>query len=178
MTLNFSKISAASLAIALLASCSDGQNMTRLKQQDMEEEAMTAPEESPAPNPYAAQFPDNNMTFPPGPGQIVQFQKPYLHCGSAQTVRNPVAGFFGIGITAQQALARATAQCNESPSSFIQACERSRGVYNPAVNGPCVEMDPVQSDSIPVDLYNFGGGVYSDHISVCRVVYCSPRSEE
>ncbi len=126
-------------------------------------------------NPYAAQIPDFTMRLTPGRGQLVRFQQPYLHCGSAQTASNPVAGFFGIAVTAEQALARATSDCNAPPSSFIRACEVAGGAWTPSVNGQCLELEAVHGDSVPVDFYNFGGGVYSDAISVCRVVYCTPK---
>lgn len=164
----------------ILTSCSDRrQNSAQLRfDESGQAEEQTADAEGAGTkprDPYAAQIPDHNMRLTPRRGEGVQFQKAYLHCGSAETVRNPVAGFFGIGVTYEQALGRATADCKAPPSAFIAACEASGGAWNPGVNGQCLELVAVQSDSVPVDLYNFGGGVYSDAISVCRVVYCTPK---
>jgi hypothetical protein len=180
------------MALATLftvTSCSDArQEMAKLRFEDSghtEEEFQGADPENPAESsgakprdPYSAQVPDNSMRITPGRGETVRFQQAYLHCGAAQTVSNPVAGFFGIGITYNQALARATADCKAPPSAFIAACEASGGAWNPSVNGECLELESVQSSSVPVDLYNAGGGVYSDAISVCRVVYCTPKQSQ
>ena len=164
----------------ILTSCSDQrQNSAKLRFEESsqaEEETADAEGAGMKPrDPYAAQIPDHSMRLTPRRGASVEIQKAYLHCGSAETVRNPVAGFFGIGVTYEQALARATADCKAPPSAFIAACEASGGAWNPGVNGQCLELVAVQSDSVPVDLYNFGGGVYSVAISVCRVVYCTPK---
>jgi hypothetical protein len=163
-----------------LTSCSDGrQNTAKLRFEESgqaEEETSESEDAGTKPrDPYAAQIPDFSMRLTPRRGEAVEIQKAYLHCGSAETVRNMVAGFFGIRVTYEQALARATADCKAPPSSFIAACEASGGAWNPAVNGQCLEQEAVQSDSVPVDLYNFGGGVYSDAVTVCRVVYCTPK---
>lgn len=141
-----------------------------------EEEAADSPEGSPRPR--YNETPNINMPMARiKASQIVRFDLAYLHCGSASTAYNAFASVIGVGVTYQQALAIATKGCEMPPSTFIRRCEASGGSYSPLASGGCDFVGEADRSMVTggFEGRNYGGGVESEVIAICRTVYCSPK---